>query len=72
MRTGASALTIAARKAGLGNILPTMYSRPTAFRDITSGNNGAYRAVAGYDQDTGLGTPNWNLQANALVGTAIK
>jgi kumamolisin len=29
-----------------------------AFRDITSGNNGAYSATTGYDLTTGLGVPN--------------
>ena len=29
----------------------------TGFRDITSGNNGAYKAGAGWDACTGLGTP---------------
>jgi len=29
-----------------------------AFRDITEGNNGAYRAGAGWDPCTGLGSPN--------------
>ena len=68
----AAALSAGSRKTGLGNILPTLYARPTAFRDITTGNNGAYRAGTGYDQATGLGSPNWNLLANALVGTAIR
>jgi kumamolisin len=28
------------------------------FNDVTSGNNGAYQAAAGWDPCTGLGTPN--------------
>jgi subtilase family serine protease len=37
------------------------WSGPTYFRDITSGSNGAYSAVAGYDLVTGLGSPvTWN------------
>ncbi|HEX3785802.1 MAG TPA: S53 family peptidase [Pseudonocardiaceae bacterium] len=35
----------------------------TGFRDITSGNNGAYAAGPGWDACTGLGTP----EGNALV-----
>ncbi|HEY4021144.1 MAG TPA: S53 family peptidase [Pseudonocardiaceae bacterium] len=35
----------------------------TGFHDITSGNNGAYKAGAGWDACTGLGTP----QGSALV-----
>ncbi len=37
------------------------WSGPTYFRDITSGSNGAYSAVPGYDLVTGLGSPiTWN------------
>ena len=37
------------------------WSSPTYFRDITSGSNGAYSAVPGYDLVTGLGSPiTWN------------
>jgi kumamolisin len=35
----------------------------TGFRDITSGNNGSYKAGPGWDACTGLGTP----QGAALV-----
>ena len=38
-----------------------------AFKDITSGTNGAYRAVAGYDLCTGLGTPNVTNLVSALA-----
>lgn len=38
---------------------PALYAAPAgAFRDITSGNNGAYKAGAGWDACTGLGSPN--------------
>jgi subtilase family serine protease len=60
-----------ARRAGLGNagtllvqtllygtsVTKTSASYTTLFRDITSGNNGAYPAVLGYDNVTGLGSP---------------
>jgi kumamolisin len=36
--------------------------------DITSGNNGAYAASAGWDPCTGWGTPDGNAILNALEG----
>ena len=42
----------------LGFLNPTLYALPSqagAFRDITSGNNGAYAAGPGWDACTGLG-----------------
>ncbi|WP_232430423.1 protease pro-enzyme activation domain-containing protein [Burkholderia ubonensis] len=45
----------------LGFAAPTLYSaqatRPSIFRDITFGSNGAYSARAGWDFVTGWGTP---------------
>jgi kumamolisin len=41
-----------------------------AFRDITRGNNGAYRAASGWDACTGLGSPNGQALLDAL--TALK
>ncbi len=38
----------------------------TSLRDITSGNNGAYTAGAGYDMVTGVGAPNIAALAQAL------
>ena len=49
---------------------PMLYALPTAdkaFRDITSGNNGAYSAGTGWDPVTGLGSPNGTNMAAALV-----
>ncbi|EQD35270.1 serine protease, kumamolysin [mine drainage metagenome] len=43
------------RRAGL--VQPALYARESAFRDITRGNNGAYKASAGWDACTGLGSP---------------
>jgi kumamolisin len=38
---------------------PALYAAAaSAFRDITSGNNGAFKAGAGWDACTGLGSPN--------------
>ena len=44
----------------LGLLGPWVYplNGTSAFRDITSGNNGAYSAGVGYDLCTGLGSPN--------------
>ena len=36
---------------------PALYKAPGAFRDIVSGNNGAYAAGVGWDACTGLGSP---------------
>src|SRR5207245_7572690 len=54
----AAALSAAGRTTGLGDVLPTLYAHPEAFRDITAGSNG-YTATAGYDLATGLGAPDW-------------
>jgi kumamolisin len=41
----------------LGFITPTLYETPSAFTDITSGDNGYYKAAVGPDPCTGLGSP---------------
>jgi kumamolisin len=42
----------------LGNVLPALYgARAVGFTDVTSGDNGAYRADRGWDPATGLGVP---------------
>jgi kumamolisin len=41
-----------------GYLNPQIYKSPTAFRDITQGNNGDFEAVVGWDACTGLGSPN--------------
>ncbi len=63
---GVAAITNQARASVGGNplgllgpaIYPLNISTPSVFHDITTGNNGAYSAVAGYDLCTGLGSPN--------------
>lgn len=50
----------------LGYLNPRLYSNPGAFRDITSGNNGAYEAGPGWDPCTGLGSPDGTKLLNAL------
>jgi kumamolisin len=43
----------------VGFLNPTLYAQAAgAFHDITSGNNGAYKAGPGWDACTGLGSPN--------------
>jgi kumamolisin len=42
----------------LGLLQPKLYPVHAALRDITSGNNGSYKAKKGWDACTGLGTPN--------------
>ena len=46
----------------VGFVNPTIYQSSSAFHDITSGNNGAFSATAGWDACTGMGSP---------IGTAI-
>ncbi len=41
----------------LGWVLPSLWSNPVCFNDITAGDNGAFRAKSGPDACTGLGSP---------------
>jgi len=50
--------------ASLYSFLNFLYNNEASFRDITKGNNGAYKAAIGWDPCTGLGVPN----GNALLG----
>ena len=61
---GLIALANAQNKVAAGFINPAIYAAGAkkAFRDITSGNNGAFSAGPGWDACTGLGSP---------VGTAV-
>jgi kumamolisin len=52
--------------APVGFVNPTLYGNAGDFRDITSGNNGAYAAGPGWDACTGLGSPNGSELAGAL------
>jgi subtilase family serine protease len=46
-----------------------VYSLPSSdFHDVTSGSNGGFSATKGYDEVTGLGSPQANLVAQGLVG----
>jgi kumamolisin len=51
-------------------LLPALYGAPTAFDDITQGNNGAYSAGPGWNACTGLGSPIGTALVTALGGTA--
>ncbi|HYL65180.1 MAG TPA: S53 family peptidase [Candidatus Methylomirabilis sp.] len=52
-----------------GFINPLLYATPAnaSFRDITQGNNGDYKAGAGWDPCTGLGSPNGQKLLAALT-----
>ena len=62
----ASALSSDGRTSGIGDIHAALYATPSAFRDVTSGANGFFRAGSGYDQVTGLGSPQWTALSAAL------
>ncbi|MHB8187050.1 MAG: cell wall-binding repeat-containing protein [Dermatophilaceae bacterium] len=62
----ASALSAGGLSSGLGDIHAALYAAPSAFRDVTSGANGYYTASGGYDQVTGLGSPQWTALYAAL------
>lgn len=63
---------IAGSGGALGLVQPKLYASAshdapsTALRDITSGDNGAYRAQVGWDACTGLGVP------DAATGDALR
>jgi subtilase family serine protease len=65
--------SMSTKKTTVGFLNPTLYKLAAGntynsdFHDITSGNNGKYYAVVGYDDVTGLGTPQTAL-INALIG----
>ncbi len=53
---------------GASEVLPALYALPESdFHDVTTGGNGAYQAGPGYDQSTGLGTPQAGLIGPALA-----
>lgn len=61
-------MALVAQRAGqpAGFVNPRLYQQPGAFRDITSGDNGAYRAGPGWDACTGLGSPHGSQVVSAL------
>jgi len=64
---GLIALVNQQRGSSAGFVNPALYAAPTAFHDITSGNNGAFSAGPGWDACTGLGSP-----IGTAVATALK
>jgi kumamolisin len=61
--------SLEAKRRPVGFLTPKLYdlaAAASAFRDITSGDNGAYRANAGWDPCTGLGSPNGKALVKAL------
>ena len=57
------------QKTALGFLAPVLYRLPLqpGFRDITSGDNGSYKAGKGWDPVTGLGVPNVKALVQALL-----
>jgi kumamolisin len=66
---GLIALANAANGQDVGFVNPALYGDPKAFRDITSGNNGAFSAGPGWDACTGLGSPNGAAVIAALASS---
>ena len=63
---------VAAGKAVVGFINPTLYANPSAFTDIVSGGNQGcgtpgFTAVSGWDPVTGLGTPIYEKLLNVFM-----
>jgi kumamolisin len=63
---GLIAIVNAASGKRAGFINPALYATPGALRDVTSGDNGDFAAVSGWDACTGLGSPNGAAVAAAL------
>jgi subtilase family serine protease len=67
---------VAGGASTLGFLNPPLYrigtgsSYDSDFHDITSGSNGKYSAVTGYDLVTGWGSPNGPSLINSLTGSA--
>lgn len=56
----ATALSARGCAAGVGDLHAVLYGNPSAFRDVTTGSNGTWKATVGHDLATGLGTPRWS------------
>lgn len=70
---GLIALANAANGTDAGFVNQLLYSAaPAPFRDITSGNNGAFTAGPGWDACSGLGSPNGTAVIAALTTDAAK
>jgi kumamolisin len=67
---GLVALANAANGSDAGFVNPALYANATAFRDIASGNNGAFKAGPGWDACSGLGSPRGEQVIEALKTAA--
>ncbi|HTV07921.1 MAG TPA: S53 family peptidase [Candidatus Aquilonibacter sp.] len=68
---GLIALANAGNKKDAGFVNAVLYSAsPSPFRDITSGNNGAFHAEPGWDACSGLGSPRGAAIVSALAAVA--
>jgi kumamolisin len=56
----------------VGFLNPVLYQNPKTCTDVTSGNNGAFKAGTGWDACTGLGSPLGNDIAGALMPHKMK
>jgi kumamolisin len=67
---GLTALINQKLNSPVGYLNPSLYAmaNSSVFNDITSGNNGAYQAVKGWDACTGLGSIDGSNLMNALSG----
>lgn len=68
--SGLAALLNQSLGTRVGLLHPFIYTaavRRSCFRDIVSGNNGAYQAAVGWDACTGLGSPNGQQLRTALA-----
>ncbi len=61
---------LAANSGFLNTLIYASQFPKNAFHDITSGNNGAYKASTGWDACTGFGTPDGEAMLQALSGSA--
>jgi len=66
---GLVALANALNGRATGYLNPLLYAHPTALRDITQGNNGAFEATVGWDACTGLGSPIGTQVAKVITTT---
>jgi len=62
----------ALRGSSIGFINPMLYAHPSALNDITSGNNGAFKAAPGWDACTGLGSPDGSALAALFASASAK
>ncbi len=70
--TALFALVTEATGHRLGDVLPALYgARDVGFTDVTTGDNGAYRAAAGWDATTGLGVPSGRALCAALRSSLV-